>query len=145
MKPTLLLPLICVVFFSCKKHNSVVNQFAFWPCPISNYDSVTTVSKLQGSWKWTRVVGGDGKVVSANKNVVVTFSVDGSYAIKQDDAVITSGTWKLKRTSVMNDGYELDIKEQTNCLSGPIQFCTNQVAFLAGFFDGPDNYFEKTD
>jgi len=138
MKPALLIIVACALFFSCKKHKTESNPYAFWTCSASNYDSATIVNKLQGSWKWTHVVGGDGKVINADKNITVTFNADATFTVKQDNAVLTSGTWKLESNSTA-----LTLSAESPYLYGSIQFCDNQVAFIASFFDGANNYFEK--
>lgn len=155
MKPALLLMIASALFFSCTKHddsNNTTNDIAsYWHCSPGDLDSATIVTRLQGSWKCTRVVSGaTGEVTDVSgKNLIATFNADATYTVKLGDSLIYTGPWTLKKWEGVGLGYVLNdptaLNQPYGYLYGSVQFCDNKLAFIYGYLDGPDTYFERFD
>ncbi len=141
MKQALSILVICVICFCCKKHASSALTIN-WPCDIT-MDSTALANGILGSWNWTKSTGQDGKIHPADKNIKVTFNTNATYTVKENATIITQGTWKVEAAS--SSQWQLNLSEPNQYLRGWASVCQNQIAFLDGYIDGPDNYFEKGD
>jgi len=140
MKLILLLLTICLTILACKKHNS--GNEVYWPCDISD-DSISTVSKLEGSWQWINYACPPGPLNKADKNINVTFNSNGTYNVQENSVIITQGSWQLK--SANTNLWILDLSSTSSYLKGFIFFCDNRVDFADDYEDGCSNYFKKID
>jgi hypothetical protein len=143
MKQTLLFLTIYVLLFSCSKNTS--DKQPFLQCDTPQYlDSTAISNKIAGSWTLTKQRwGSTGEVVTADKNIKVTFNSNGTYTIVDDSSVLAQGNWTLK--IVLDSLWGLDLTVPSDYLTGYISFCNNQLLFSYSYLDGSDNLFEKVD
>ena len=131
---------IWLILFSCKKHAADANPF--WPCDIYNSDSTYIATKIVGSWKWTKYSCSTGNLMTADKNIRVTFNSNATFTVLENSSVIVQGTWSLK--SAASNEWQLNLTGPSEYLKGFIMFCNNQVAFIDSYVDGCNHYFELT-
>lgn len=140
MRQVLLLLIIFLIFLSCKKNN----DRTLWECGNSQFlDSALISNKIIGSWVWTKQLCGDGNgnVMTATKNIKITFNSNTTFTVLENSSIITQGNWKLK--IVDSNIWGLDLTSSSEYLYGRILFCNNQVMFNDSYKDGCDNVFVK--
>ncbi|MES1226806.1 MAG: hypothetical protein ABUT20_65640 [Bacteroidota bacterium] len=140
MKLACLSLVIGVIFFACKKNTSVKSLAINWPCDIIE-DSAIITNHLPGSWKWVKYTCNTDQVNPADKETEVTFYANGTFKVEENSAIITQGSWHLKKLDTSNWG--LDLTAPSEYLKGFVIFCDNQVAFINSYVDGCNNYFEE--
>ena len=140
MKFYFLILTICLISSSCKKET----KESIWECDSAQFlDSTAISNKITGSWLWTKQLCGDGagKILSANKNVNVTFNLNRTFTLVENTTIIIQGSWNLKM--VDNNLWGLDLNSSNEYLYGRILFCNNQIMFNSSYLDGCDNVFAK--
>jgi hypothetical protein len=137
---TIVLPALLI---SCSKDiQLIINQKPLWDCTEQRYNDSAKVAKdLIGTWKWTAYwneIEGNQK---ANKDVRLTFSPSGTFAVTENSSITTKGNWYLKK----EDGSKLGLAMDTACsyLYGRILLCDNEVLFNSSYIDGSDYLFER--
>jgi len=143
MRSTLVLLAIGLLILSCRKNDS--DHYISLQCTDSQtFDSAATANKLTGSWKLVQQRwGGTGEIVTANKDVQVTFNSDSTFTVWENSSVTTQGSWKLMKFS--DNTWQLDLSSQSNYLYGFISFCNDNVLFTNSWVDGNDNLFKSID
>jgi hypothetical protein len=94
-----LLGLILVVCLAACKKDKNNDDCEFVCQDAAVYDSVATVSNLEGTWKWTRTGGGFvtnfcESIQNATSNVKITFNTNGSFIYVENGNTIV-GTWSV--------------------------------------------------
>ena len=131
---------ICLITFSCKK----AKKDTLWECDnVQFLDSATISNKIIDSWVWTKQLCGDGNagVITATKNIKITFNANATFIVYQNSAILTQGNWSLILVDINAWGFNLT--SLSEYLYGRILFCNNQVMFNDSYIDGCDNVFSK--
>jgi len=130
-------------FVGCRKDGEIINHQPAQSCnSFQAYDSLTSATKLIGTWKLISVYNPWTNTTSLpDRTVLVTFYSDGTFYETENSVVSANGNWHLQDAA----GSGLGIITSVPCfrVSGTLSFCSQQALFFTGFIDGPVHLFEK--
>jgi len=107
-----------------------------------NLDSLGLSKKILGTWKWNKIscleVHEKGR--RADKDVVVKFTSDGNYILKEESKTIAQGKWSLV---IVDRMLGLALEQPSNYLQGKVLVCEDEILFHGSYIDVCDHLFKR--